>query len=155
MNLGLKFAFAHLKDSGRSDLQLFLEAAQVLQAMASDKSPRSLMTKYCMILCYPCESCSWLLWGHMIILHLVLGQTLSSALHCSSPTSRCSDLGTSTHETAMDRTLQIVRSCRIERGSRFPFLCLHIPLGQNGLWCQQHKFVQKKHLLYQYRVFTR
>lgn len=61
---------------------------------------------------------------------------------------------TSTHETAMDRTSQIVSSCWALRGRWFPFLCLHIPLCQKWLWCQQCKFVQKKCLPYQYGVLT-
>ena len=60
---------------------------------------------------------------------------------------------TSTHETAMDRTLQIVSSCWTLRGNWFPFLCLHILLCQNGLWYQQCKFVQEC-LPYQYWVLT-
>lgn len=74
-----------------------LEAAQVLlQAIASDKNSRRFMAKYCMTLCIatPVNFVLGLFWGHMIVLHLVLGQTLSSALHCSSPISCCSDLCT-------------------------------------------------------------
>lgn len=153
MTLGLKFALFIKRRVRHQVSSRFLEAAQVLlQAMVSDKSPRRLMTKYCLILYIATlvNSVLGLIWGHMIVLHLALGQTLSSALPCSSPTSYWSDLGTSTHETAMDRTLRIVRSCWTKKRNGFPFLCLDIPLCQNGLWCQQHKFVQKKHLLYQY-----
>lgn len=62
----------------------FLEAAQVLlQAIASDKSPRRLMAKYCMtfFIATLVNSAFGLFWGHIIILHLVLGQALSSSLH--------------------------------------------------------------------------
>lgn len=88
MTLGLKFALFIKRRVRHQVSSCFLEDAQVLlQAMVSDKSPRRLMTKYSMILYIATlvNSVLGLIWGHMIVLHLALGQTLSSALPCPAP----------------------------------------------------------------------
>lgn len=96
--------------------------------------------------CYPHEfSCSWLI---LVAYDCLVPSAGTSPQPCPAPLQPIPVLLgcgegklTSTHETATDRTLQIVNSCWTLRGNWFPFLCSHIPLCPNGLWCQQRKFV--------------
>ncbi|KAK4824003.1 hypothetical protein QYF61_009128 [Mycteria americana] len=95
---------ACMKESRRSDLQLFTGSRTgtcLLKAMAGDRrSPRRLMAKYCRILCIATHMNSpalGLFWWHMIVLHLDLGQALSPALPCPSPSPYCLDVGKSYH----------------------------------------------------------
>lgn len=112
----------------------FLEAVQVLQAMASDQEPKRTQILYDPLHCYPCEFCSWFVLGAHDCLAPTAGtnpllcpELLQSHLMLLRP-------GDSAHETAMDITLQIVRSCWTKKGelisfSLHRFLCAEMGFG--------------------------
>lgn len=121
-------------ESERSDLQLLTGscmATPVLKAMCCDERSLRFMAKYCRILCTTTHVNSpalGLLQWHMFILCLALGkafipaQSYPAQYHPYTQILRCGEgESTSTHETAVNRTLYIVSSYWTLKGQLIAF----------------------------------